>query len=131
MLVILCTEQVREVRGFEQIHHFALLRSTARLSMMLFLVVKIEKPRLNLYFTGAFLAVISNNVLNLIAIASLLGAVTLANVISGKSGHMLTRRAHLRSVFPRYCCEVHAARCKNGHQREGTMLSAMEGLYLE
>ena len=44
MLVILCIEQVREVRGSEQIHHFALLRSTARLSMMLFLVVKIEKP---------------------------------------------------------------------------------------
>lgn len=34
MLVILCIEQVREVRGFEQIHYFALLRSTARLSMM-------------------------------------------------------------------------------------------------
>ena len=94
MLVILCIEQVREVRGSEQIHHFALLRSTARLSMMLFLKVKIEKPRLNLYFTGTFLTVLSNNVLKLIAIASLLGAVTLTYVISGKSGHMLTCRAH-------------------------------------
>ena len=55
MLVILCTEQVREVRGFEQIHYFALLRSSARLSMILFLVVKIERTRLNLYFAGAFL----------------------------------------------------------------------------
>ena len=69
MLVILCTEQVREVRDFEQIHYFALLRFTAHFSMMLCLVVKTE-DRLSLYFTGAFLAVTSNNSLELIAMAS-------------------------------------------------------------
>lgn len=55
MLVILCIEQVREVRGSEQIHYFALLRSNAFLSMMmLFLVEKIGETRLTLCFIGAF-----------------------------------------------------------------------------
>ena len=41
MLVILCIEQVREVRGSEQIRYFALLRFIACLfTMTLFLVVK-------------------------------------------------------------------------------------------
>ncbi len=92
MLVILCTDQVREVRGFKQIHYFALLRFTARFSMMmLFIVLKIEN-RLDLSFTVAFLAVTSNNSLTLIAMASLLGAVTLSYITSGKSGQAFTRR---------------------------------------
>ena len=95
MLVILCTEQVREVRDFEQIHYFALLRFTAHFSMMLCLVVKIEN-RLNLYFMGAFLAVTSNSSLKLIAMASLLGVVTQIHFISGKSDHVFTRRAPRR-----------------------------------
>lgn len=80
MLVTLCIGQVREVRGFEQIRYSALLRSTARLSVMSVLVLKIEKTHLNLYFTGAFLAAPSNNVLKLNAIASILAAVTLTYV---------------------------------------------------
>ena len=94
MLVILCTEQVREVRDFEQIHYFALLRFTAHFSMMLCLVVKTEN-RLNLYFMGAFLAV-TNNSLELIAMAFLLGIVTQIHFISGKSDHVFTRRAPRR-----------------------------------
>ena len=43
MLVTLCIGQVREVRGFEQIRYSALLRSTARLSVMSVLVLKIER----------------------------------------------------------------------------------------
>lgn len=58
MLVILCTDQVREVRDFEQIHYFALLRFTTHFSVMLCLVVK-TKNRVNLYFISAFLAVTS------------------------------------------------------------------------
>ena len=81
MLGILCTEQVREVRGFEQIHYFALLRFTAHFSILLCLVVKTENL-LDLYFTGAFRAVTSNNLLKLVATASQFGAVTLIYNIS-------------------------------------------------
>ena len=55
MLVILCIEQVREVRGSEQIRYFALLRFIACLfTMTLFLVVKIAKTRLTFYRYFAF-----------------------------------------------------------------------------
>ena len=84
MLVILCTEQVREVRDFEQIHYFALLRFTAPFSVILCLVVK-TKNRLKLCFTGASLAVNFINLLKLITIASLFGAVILISITSGKS----------------------------------------------
>ena len=43
MLVILCTEQVREVRDFEQNHYFALLRFTVHFFMMLCLIVSIAE----------------------------------------------------------------------------------------
>ena len=92
MLVILCTEQVREVRDFEQIHYFALLRFTAPFPVMLCLVVK-TKNRVNLHFTGAFLAVTSNNLLKLITIASLFGVVTLISIISGKSDQLFNFNA--------------------------------------
>ena len=95
MLVILCTEQVREVRDFEQIHYCALLRFTAHFSIMLCLVVKTEN-RLNFYFTCAFLAVTSNYSLELIAMASLLGVVSQIHFIAGKLGHVVTRRAPRR-----------------------------------
>ena len=173
MLVILCTEQVREVRDFEQIHDFALLRFTAHFSVKLCLVVK-TKNRLNVYFTGAFLAV-TCNILKLITIASLFGAVTLVSVASGKSDQVFNfdaRASKKRSSSPRRSCsilslyevptrglcmdnsysavltatrqtasfgasrwftrepcpsryhgEVLAARCKNGYQRKGAMLS--------
>ena len=104
MLVILCTGQVREVRGFEQIHYFALLRFTAHLSMMLCLVVKTE-DRLNLHFTGAFLVVTSNNSLELIAMASFFHVVTQIHVISGKSGHVCTRRALNVKISPSSPCK--------------------------
>ena len=92
MLVILCTEQVREVRDFEQIHYFALLRFAAHCSVMLCLVVKTKK-RVNLYFTGAFLAVTSNNLLKLITIASLFGAVSLIPITSNKSNQVFNFNA--------------------------------------
>lgn len=109
MLVTLCIGQVREVRGFEQIRYSALLRSTARLSVMSVLVLKIEKTHLNLYFTGAFLAAPSNSVLKLVAIASILAAVTLIYVNWRKSGDRLDRRAHSRSVF--YSLLLRGSRC--------------------
>lgn len=92
MLVILCTDQVREVRGFKHIYYFALLRFTACFSVMLCLVVKTE-DRLDLYFTGAFIAVTSNKLLKLIATASLWGAVTLTYVTFSTLGHVYNCRA--------------------------------------
>ena len=49
--------------------------------------------RLNLYFPCAFLAVTSNNLLKLIGMASLFGAVTLIYITSGKSSRVFTLHA--------------------------------------
>ena len=58
--------------------------------MILFLVMKTEKC-LDLDLTGVFIAVSYNNLLKLIATASLSGAVTLIHVVWGKSGHVFSR----------------------------------------
>ena len=86
MLVIPCTEQVKEVRGFKHIYYFALLGFTAHFSMMLFLVMKTENC-FDLYFARVFIAVSSNN------LKSLFGVVILIHFISGKSGHVFSRHA--------------------------------------
>ena len=91
MLVILCTEQVKEVRGFKHSYHFAPLGFTVPFSKMFFLVMETEKC-LDLDLTGVFF----NNLLKLIATASLSSVVTLIHVISGKAGHVFSRHVFRR-----------------------------------